>query len=82
MKCKFCERYEFEKKINRKLNAWNKERAEQTFKHAYSVAFVVHTWIHSKRNASRLVDYRNLGRGFQLNFCPECGRRLNRRKTP
>ena len=79
-KCKFCENLLFEKKVSRSLNSWNKSQNSPKVNHAYSVALVVHSWVGSKRNASRLVNYRHRGNGYSLKFCPECGRQLRKTK--
>ena len=76
--CVFCERFKDQKEIE---NFWLKKDDEPS-KYEYTVALVIRSWqpsIKSKRNASRITDYRNQGIGYKLNFCPECGRKLRGR---
>jgi hypothetical protein len=77
MSCKFCESYE----NYRHIHAFcNKEiPKEQHMKHEYTVALVIRSWCpkyRSKSHAARTVSYRNRGIGFELNYCPECGKKL------
>ena len=46
----------------------------------YTAALVIRHWYSKKgkRSAGRTTDYRHMGLGFKLNYCPECGRRLMR----
>lgn len=77
--CKFCEAME---RNHRTDELWqqSKEDIEKYGKHmnSYSVAIVNHHWYKKfgKRSAGRTTDYRNQGLGYQLNYCPECGRKL------
>lgn len=43
-----------------------------------TVAIVERNWYRkkSRKSAGRTVHYRNQGLGFELRFCPECGKRL------
>ena len=80
-RCEFCENYTFKKlhyKVFRKMCL--KENVEPT-KKEFSVAIVEIQWRNSKKNATRTTDYRHLGLGYELNFCPECGKQLRRRKN-
>jgi len=77
MPCKFCESYESWRRIHDFDNL--KLPKEERSKHEYTVALVIRSWIpkvRTKRHAGRTVDYRNQGIGYNLNFCPECGKRL------
>jgi hypothetical protein len=76
--CKFCESLNYEKQYARESNR-NRDK-EDKLKHSYNVALITHTWTkrRGKRKACRTVDYRNQGIGYQLNYCPECGRMLKR----
>ena len=77
--CKFCKAMEIKHWAD---EHWpqSKEDIEKYGKHmnSYSVAIVNHHWHKKmgKRTASRTTDYRNQGLGYQLNYCPECGRKL------
>ena len=48
----------------------------------YTVAIVARSWIkgQSKRGAGRSTDYRYQGLGYKLNYCPECGKKIERRR--
>ena len=76
--CKFCGALENQKICSDILNkdCPKKER----MKTEYTVALVCHSWYPSrgKKSASRITDYRNKGLGYKLNFCPECGARINK----
>lgn len=75
-RCEFCEDYTSKKisyKVVRKMQL--KQKVEP-IKREFTVAIVELTWIKSKKNAGRTTDYRHLGLGYKLNFCPECGRKL------
>lgn len=76
--CDFCDDLNLRKKCAREDNRGQSE--EYRLKYAYNVALVQHIWTKrkGKRNASRSTDYRNQGIGYQLNYCPECGRSLRR----
>lgn len=49
----------------------------------YNVALVIRTWDpeRGKAHAGRTTDYRHRGIGFKLNFCPECGAELKRKRS-
>ena len=75
--CKFCEAYESWHNIHEFDN--QKRPKDERTKYEYNVALVIRSWIpkyKSKNRAGRMVDYRNKGIGFKLNYCPECGKRL------
>lgn len=45
--------------------------------HEYRVALVRRSWKKgNKLHAGRTTDYMRAGRGYPLNYCPECGRQL------
>ena len=76
-KCCFCESYELWRNIHEFDNTLGPK--DEKTKHEYSVALVIRSWkpkYRTKRHAGRVVDYRNQGIGYKLNFCPECGKRL------
>jgi hypothetical protein len=54
-----------------------------TVKRDYTVALVIRSWTpeRGKAHAGRMTDYRNRGVGYKLNFCPECGAELKRKRT-
>lgn len=74
--CKFCEAYELARRIDRSDLGVN-------YRHEYTVALVTRSWKkdRGKKTASRLTNYRNKGLGYKLNYCPECGRELRRRRN-
>ena len=75
--CKFCESLESWQNIHEFHN--QDITKDEKMKHEYTVALLIHTWCpkyKTKRQASRLTDYRNKGLGYKLNYCPECGRKL------
>lgn len=76
-KCEFCDYYLMNKSLEKDFNiSVNGEK----MKHDYTVALVIHSWypsIRKKKDAGRLVGYRHNGFGYKLNYCPECGRKLN-----
>ena len=76
--CEFCESLEAWKRARRFSNRHDGYK----IKEEYNVALVIRSWTpqKGKRRAGRLVDYRNQGIGFRLNFCPECGREIRRKK--
>lgn len=69
-KCAFCEYFESVKAPN---NTWN------SLKYEYRAALVIRFWYKDsgKRTASKSTAYGNAKIGYKLNFCPECGRRIN-----
>ena len=48
------------------------------YKTEYAVAIITHSWYskNGKKHAARTTDYRHMGLGYKLNYCPECGRKL------
>ena len=72
--CKFCEDLEFSKQLDAESEYADK------FKQAYTVAMVKRQWLkgRSKRTASRSVGFRYRGIGYDLNYCPECGKDLRK----
>ena len=82
-KCNFCEALEDYREVQA---AGNKYRETYPglgpYMHEYTVAIVIHSWFKAlgKRSAGRSTDYRNQGLGYELNFCPECGKMINKKK--
>lgn len=73
--CKFCESLQEFKQIYEKLG--KKEKPGEGLLHEYTVALVIHSYRKGhKAQAGRTTDYRRLGLGYKLNYCPECGRKL------
>lgn len=75
--CKFCEAM----RVNRQCDEIDKspdKLACGKYMSEYTVAIVKHHWYSKmgKRNASRTTDYRHMGLGYKLNYCPECGRKM------
>lgn len=76
--CEFCSSY----KTYNQIYAFRKNHPEyygnERLYHEITVAMVVRSWLKGrKRTAGRTTDYRYRGCGYKLNYCPECGRRLN-----
>ena len=69
--CKFCDRLDA-------IIYFDKQ--EKELSREYTAAIVTRSWRkdQGKRCSSRSVSFRNQGIGFDLNFCPECGRKLKR----
>lgn len=72
--CKFCK--ELEMAIS-SAEKWNENDVKPLF-YEYTVALVSHYWTkeRGKENAGRTTDYRHKGLGYELNFCPECGKKI------
>lgn len=68
MICSFCESYEIHKLA---------EDKNGDFRYVYNVALVSFTKYKNSRE-SRSVDFISKGKGSPLNFCPECGRKINK----
>lgn len=76
--CAFCETLIEYKNIRAFFDHQRKEEHKEKIYEEYTVALVVRSYVKGKkRTAGRTTDYRNRGIGYQLNFCPECGRRLD-----
>ena len=77
MTCKFCEAM----KVNRQCDEIDQspnELAYGKYMSEYTVAIVAHHWYSKmgKRTAGRTVYFRRMGLGYKLNYCPECGARM------
>lgn len=74
--CEFCDNLDFRKQLNVEDNQVRDKY--NVFMNEYTVALVIHHWIKrkGKQNAGRTTDYRYRGLGYKLNFCPECGRKV------
>ncbi len=77
--CQFCDMLD----TYQKIWAFKKENPElygeeSDMEHDASVALVTWDWKKAhKRSASRTVSYRYRGLGYALNYCPECGRKID-----
>lgn len=75
--CKFCEAME-----SYRRSAVILLRDEPDFEYRYSVAIVRQLFkkgVNGCRGSS--TDYRSRGCGYDLNYCPECGRNLTSKST-
>lgn len=77
--CKFCEALDWKKKLARMV-----EKQYPNHRRVYSVALVDRIFVKGRKGgaSSTSTDYRNKGCGYQLNFCPECGKYLKRGAVP
>lgn len=75
--CDFCEALNTQIKIQRFRND-HPEYYEEKMYTEITVAMVIRSWTKSrgKAHAGRTTDYRFRGMGYKLNYCPECGRKL------
>ena len=79
--CKFCEAMKTNRQIEELCKSWATEsEIKQYGKYMveYTVAIVKRSW-HTKagkRKSARSIEYRYRGLGFKLNFCPECGAKM------
>ena len=84
MVCRFCESYA-SYAINKNVGDFKASRPDLyggvKWHQEITVALVVRDWtdIMGKKNAARTTNYRWRGLGYKLNFCPECGKKLERR---
>ena len=81
-KCKFCEELEGYKRIHAHQEQRDPYDPELgPYLHDYKVALVIRSWFKKwgKRNAGRTVSFRYKGLGFDLNYCPECGKELRKK---
>lgn len=83
--CRFCSAMEQNREFYAIAKSWTTEEEKSQFGEymiEYSVAIVKRSWYkkNGKRSSSRTTDYRNRGLGYALNYCPECGKRMIKRK--
>ena len=70
--CKFCEAMETYRKADTIL-----KKHEPDMDHRYSVAIVRRIFFKGRKGChGSSTDYRSRGCGYEMNFCPECGRKL------
>ena len=74
--CKFCEAMETYRKADTIL-----KKNEPDMDHRYSVAIVRRIFFKGRKGChGSSTDYRYQGCGYELNFCPECGRSIKKGK--
>ena len=72
--CVFCKRLKFWKESH--------IRNDPDHEHVYKVALISHTRLPGHQMyRGRSVDYNTRGIGFALNYCPECGKKLDKEKN-
>ena len=79
--CKFCEAMEDNKEVEKTVRRWATDAELTQFGRwttEFTVAILKRSWYQKKdkESASRTIQYRNNGLGFELNYCPECGKKL------
>jgi len=75
--CKFCEAMESKRRAD---TITKKHYPDQSYR--YSVAIVARKFIKGRKGPwSTSTDYRYRGCGYDLNFCPECGRTLTKKSA-
>ena len=80
MTCNFCEAIQKSRQITEFYNEYEPiDKELGRYMDEYTVAIVTHHWYQKKgkRSGSRSTDYRNRGLGYALNYCPECGKRMD-----
>ena len=76
-KCQFCESLKMWKQTDESFKKQYKADGTERLYHEYTVAIINRAYKKGqKRNSGRIVDYRNQGLGYRLNYCPECGVKL------
>lgn len=80
-KCQFCESYRSHKNVHDFIRQHQEYYGEKSLlQYEICTAMVIKMWRPGyKRRASRETDYRSQGCGYQLNYCPECGKKLKER---
>ena len=82
MTCKFCEAMQTNRQVEEISRSWSTEDELKQYGRYmvdYSVAIVKRSWYRKKGkwSAFRTTEYRYRGLGFALNYCPECGKKVN-----
>lgn len=82
-KCSFCSAMEQYREIYATSKSLTTEKDKAIFGEymtEYSVAIVRRSWYKKlgKRSGGRTTDYRYRGLGYALNYCPECGKRMDK----
>ena len=82
MECKFCESLQRNKDIRMFMNNVRKQEGQEKIYEEYTVALVIRSFAKGKKaTAGRVTEYRHMGIGYKLNYCPECGVNLRRNKN-
>ena len=81
MICRFCEAMKANRQCYEISRSWATDyELEEYGKYMteYSVAIVKRSWYQKKgkKSAGRSVEFRYRGLGFALNYCPECGKKV------
>lgn len=72
--CKFCETMQRHERTDAIL-----KQHDPDMEHRYSVAIITRIFLKGQKGCrGTAVDYRYRGCGYELNFCPECGRKLTK----
>lgn len=73
--CKFCESMALHRRVDTILKKENPDMERR-----YSVAIVSRTFFKGRKGCQgSSTDYRYQGCGYELNFCPECGRAIKKK---
>lgn len=74
-KCKFCEALDMYRRIDAVVKDFDPDMSNR-----YSVAIVKRTFFKGRGGCqTSRADYGYRKCGYKLNFCPECGRDLNKK---
>lgn len=74
--CKFCEAMKSHRNVDTIL-----KMNEPDMEHRYSVAIVRRMFFKGRKGCKGTgTDYRYKGCGYELNFCPECGRSITKKE--
>ena len=81
--CKFCEAMKENRQVDEISRSWSTDDELKRYGKyitEYSVAIVKRSYYQKKgkRKSGRTVQFRYRGLGYELNYCPECGRKLER----
>ena len=79
--CKFCDAMRVNHQVEEISRSWSTDAELKQYGRymiEYSVAIVKRSWYQKigKRKAGRTVEFRYRGLGFELNYCPECGKKV------
>lgn len=82
MGCKFCESFTEIREAKERSYEHPNLYADGRMHYEINAAMVVSVWSDriEKRYAARSTYYRRFGVGYKLNYCPECGKRLQSAK--
>lgn len=80
--CHFCESYKSHVNVNQ-FKQDHPEWYDGKLEYEITVAMVIRKWRPGKkRNCGSTTDYRYRGCGYALNYCPECGKKLEVKHEP